>query len=104
MRITAVETFLVQITPHNPQGPISTAASIHLAAAIPNFRILEFANQLRLPGWAEVPARPGPVCGGARRLLSGRLQGGWRVGERPGFTSRSLRTGRGNADVRSCGQ
>ena len=63
----------IQVAPHNPQGPISTAASIHLAAAIPNFRILEFANQLQLPGWAEVqrealaitpgwaelPARPG---------------------------------------------
>src|SRR4051794_34857989 len=63
----------IQVAPHNPQGPISTAASIHLAAAIPNFRILEFANQLHLPGWAEVqrealalapgwaelPARPG---------------------------------------------
>jgi galactonate dehydratase len=44
----------IQVAPHNPQGPISTAASIHLAAAIPNFRILEFANQLHLPGWTEV--------------------------------------------------
>lgn len=46
----------IQVAPHNPQGPISTAASIHLAAAIPNFRILEFANQLNVPGWAEVQA------------------------------------------------
>jgi galactonate dehydratase len=44
----------IQVAPHNPQGPVSTAASIHLAAAIPNFRILEFANQLHLPGWIEV--------------------------------------------------
>lgn len=48
----------IQVAPHNPQGPLSTAASIHLAAAIPNFRILEFAHQLHLPGWAEVQREP----------------------------------------------
>ena len=63
----------IQVAPHNPNGPVATAASIHLAAAIPNFRILECANQLsepgmaaiqtmRLPiaaGWCELPTRPG---------------------------------------------
>ena len=31
----------VPLAPHNPNGPLATLASIHLAAAIPNFLILE---------------------------------------------------------------
>lgn len=31
----------VPIAPHNPGGPICTAASMHLAAAVPNFLVLE---------------------------------------------------------------
>jgi galactonate dehydratase len=58
----------IQVAPHNPQGPLSTAASIHLAAAIPNFRILEFANQLHLPGWAEVQREPLPLAPGWAEL------------------------------------
>ena len=58
----------IQVAPHNPQGPISTAASIHLAAAIPNFRILEFANQLHLPGWAEVQREPLAIAPGWAEL------------------------------------
>lgn len=63
----------IQVAPHNPQGPLSTAASIHLAAAIPNFHILECYKHLDLPGyadvqrekldiapgWAALPTRPG---------------------------------------------
>jgi galactonate dehydratase len=33
--------YTVPVAPHNPGGPICTAASMHLAAAIPNFLILE---------------------------------------------------------------
>lgn len=33
--------YSVPVAPHNPGGPICTAASMHLAAAIPNFLILE---------------------------------------------------------------
>ncbi|MFN8513812.1 MAG: galactonate dehydratase [Thermomicrobiales bacterium] len=58
----------IQVAPHNPQGPISTAASIHLAAAIPNFRILEFANQLHLPGWAAVQREALPIAPGWAEL------------------------------------
>ncbi len=54
-KIAAIaEAHHIQVAPHNPQGPISTAASIHLAAATHTFRILEFYKQLHLPGWAEV--------------------------------------------------
>ena len=35
------EAHYVPIAPHNPNGPLATAASIHLAASIPNFLILE---------------------------------------------------------------
>ena len=35
------DTWYVPVAPHNPGGPICTAAAMHLAAAIPNFFILE---------------------------------------------------------------
>jgi galactonate dehydratase len=65
------EAYYVQVAPHSPQGPVSTAASAHLALAIPNFLILEFVRSapyrdrvLREPwvvrdGHLEVPDRPG---------------------------------------------
>jgi galactonate dehydratase len=39
------EAYYVKVAPHNPNGPVSTAASIQLAASIPNFLILEQAVQ-----------------------------------------------------------
>jgi galactonate dehydratase len=64
------EACYIKIAPHNPNGPVATIASVHLAAAIPNFLILEMAQQpLRdevqrhgltiKDGWAELPRRPG---------------------------------------------
>jgi galactonate dehydratase len=65
------ETYYVQVAPHSPQGPISTAACAHLAASIPNFAILEFVHSQpwrndvqREPlvvrnGHLELPTRPG---------------------------------------------
>lgn len=35
------DTFYIPVAPHNSGGPIETLAAIHLAAAIPNFLILE---------------------------------------------------------------
>ena len=40
----------IKVSPHNPSGPISTAASVQVCAGIPNFSILEFA-------YGEVPWR-----------------------------------------------
>lgn len=41
-RIAALaETYQVTVAPHNPGGPICTAASAHLAATTPNFLVLE---------------------------------------------------------------
>jgi len=33
--------YSIPVAPHNPGGPICTAAAIHLSCAIPNFYILE---------------------------------------------------------------
>lgn len=62
----------VTVAPHNPNGPVCTAASIHVAASIPNFLIMEEGNkqtdqygQLFRDGWKqnlaywEVPSAPG---------------------------------------------
>jgi galactonate dehydratase len=35
------DTYYIPIAPHNPGGPICTLAAMHLAAAIPNFLVLE---------------------------------------------------------------
>jgi galactonate dehydratase len=42
------EAHYMDLMPHNPLGPVCTAASVHLAAAVPNFSWLEvFANPLQ---------------------------------------------------------
>ena len=48
--------------PHNPLGPLSTAANIHFAAAVPNYAYLEdrpeyFGNSVVFP---RQPEREGP--------------------------------------------
>ncbi len=62
----------VMVTPHNPSGPVATAASVQCMASVPNFAILEYAwgevdwrASLVSPpekitdGFIEVPDRPG---------------------------------------------
>jgi len=45
MKIDAlVETYHIKLAPHNPNGPVATAASLHVSAAAQNFIILEFAS------------------------------------------------------------
>lgn len=65
------EPFMIKFAPHSPNGPVATAASIQVAAAIQNFDILEFAqtNYLRpdvydidlkpVDGYFAIPDRPG---------------------------------------------
>ena len=70
------ETHYIDLMPHNPLGPICTAASVHLGAAIPNFSWLEarntpseklgsdkdniFTQQVKLEGaMYPVPSTPG---------------------------------------------
>jgi galactonate dehydratase len=38
------ETYNIVVAPHNPNGPVGTAASVHAAAVMPNFLVLEYAN------------------------------------------------------------
>jgi galactonate dehydratase len=57
------ETSYVSVAPHNPGGPIATLASIHLAAAIPNFLVLETMPR-------ESPVRD-RVCPGGVTLVDG---------------------------------
>lgn len=38
------EAYYVNVAPHNPQGPVATAAAAHLGMSIPNFHILEFVR------------------------------------------------------------
>ncbi len=64
----------VTIAPHNPNGPVCTAASIHVAASIPNFLIMEEGatntpeyNDIFVGGWkptlAEWPVLEAPGLG-----------------------------------------
>ena len=77
MKVAAMaETHYIDLMPHNPLGPVCTAATIHLAAAVPNFSWLEvrtsptedlkfddaeiFPNQPQLEGTSfPVPDVPG---------------------------------------------
>jgi len=72
------EAHYIDLMPHNPLGPVCTAAAIHLAAAVPNFAWLEvfvdaqyqpaftdpdlFQVQPRLDG-ARFPVPDGPGLG-----------------------------------------
>ncbi len=47
---TLAEALQVAVTPHNPSGPVATAASVQCMASVPNFAILEYA-------WGEVAWR-----------------------------------------------
>ena len=65
------EAYYIKVAPHNPNGPVATAASLHLAASIPNFLILEtayaepFRSQVQTSGpiikdgWIDLPTAPG---------------------------------------------
>jgi galactonate dehydratase len=44
----------VEVAPHNPSGPVSTAASVQVCAVLKNFRLLELQ-------WGEVDWRPDVV-------------------------------------------
>jgi galactonate dehydratase len=60
---TLAECYNIPIAPHNPNGPISTVASAHVMAAIPNFFRQEF--MLTDVPWRDtVVDRPLPVANG----------------------------------------
>jgi galactonate dehydratase len=67
-RIAALaETYNVPVAPHNPNGPLSTLASAHVCAAIPNFFRQEFMFN-DVPWRDTVITRPLPVRDGYLHL------------------------------------
>lgn len=73
-RIAAMaNTYGVAVAPHNPSGPISTAASAHVCAGMPNFRSMELQ-------WGETPWRADLVSPPERFT-----RGAYSVSSRPGF-------------------
>lgn len=66
----------VDLAPHNPSGPVSTLASLHVAASTSNALVLEYA-------WGEVDWRSDLVSG-AEQLVDGHLQ----LPTRPGLGAR----------------
>lgn len=61
------EAYYTPLAPHNPQGPCSLAASLQIAAAIPNFLIQERGDN----EYADLLAKPlPPVRNGHRPLLT----------------------------------
>ena len=72
-KIAAVaESFNVGVIPHNPLGPVSTAACVQIDACIPNFVLQEYTGKDKPPksemvkeplrlekGYLEIPDRPG---------------------------------------------
>jgi galactonate dehydratase len=63
----------VAVAPHNPSGPVSTAANAQICAGMANFRLLELQ-------WGEIDWRSDLITP-AERFESGFL----RVPDRPGF-------------------
>lgn len=55
----------VKVAPHNPSGPVATAASAQWCATIPNFDVLEFQ-------WNEVPWR-GELVNPPERFVKGSI-------------------------------
>ena len=71
-RIAALaEMYSIQVAPHNPKGPVATAANVHVCATVPNFLILEHVHPNPLfdevqtepmkmnAGYYDVPTAPG---------------------------------------------
>jgi len=66
LRIAAMaETYNIMVAPHNPNGPVATAASVHAAACMPNFLILEYAQS---------PVRDACQAGDVLKAVDGRIE------------------------------
>lgn len=68
---TWAESYYVMVAPHNVGGPVSTAAALHLAAATPNFKILEHFNDFDDPFVREAARGIPAVTDGAFPLPEG---------------------------------
>ncbi|PPK99930.1 mandelate racemase/muconate lactonizing enzyme family protein [Parapedobacter indicus] len=72
---TLAETYNVLIAPHNPNGPLSTLASAHVCASIPNFFRQEFM-------FNDVPWRDTVIDYPLSHMIS---EGHLKLSERPGL-------------------
>jgi galactonate dehydratase len=73
-RIAAIaEVDDVVVSPHNPSGPVATAATVQLCAGLSNFGILELQ-------WGEVSWR-GELLSPPEKFVAGRIA----VPSQPGF-------------------
>ena len=79
---TLAETTNVKVTPHNPSGPVATAASVQCMASVPNFGILEYA-------WGEVDWRS-TLVDPPEQIIDGFIQLSTRSGL--GISLQSLQT------------
>ena len=84
------EAYYAAIAPHNPLGPISLAAGIQLAAAIPNFLCQEQVTlgegYLKQPfrvagGYIPIPTGPGLGIELDEETLAGKIDHDWRNAE-----------------------
>ncbi|MCC6679892.1 MAG: mandelate racemase/muconate lactonizing enzyme family protein [Phycisphaeraceae bacterium] len=62
----------VPIAPHNPNGPIATMASLHVAAAVPNFLMLETIGSVEDLELADEFIEPGYQLADGQMLLPDR--------------------------------
>ncbi|HQO33367.1 MAG TPA: galactonate dehydratase [bacterium] len=81
------EAYYVAIAPHNPLGPISLAAGLHLAASIPNFLCQEQVNlgdgYLKKPfvienGYIPIPTGPGLGIELDENAIADKIDHDWR--------------------------
>ena len=91
-RIAAVaDAHYVTVAPHNPLGPVATAASLHFALSTQNFMILEYVDRHQQPvpglvrpplipedGYLQVPEAPGLGIALDLSLLERRAPRNWR--------------------------
>jgi galactonate dehydratase len=61
----------VQVVPHNPLGPVSTAACLQLAACIPNFALQEYPLGEDIPPKSDIVTRPLTRDGGYLMIPEG---------------------------------
>jgi galactonate dehydratase len=64
------ETYFMSVAPHNPLGPLATAAAIHFAAATPNW-IIQESLRADVPWRDEVLINPVQIAGGYVALPEG---------------------------------
>jgi hypothetical protein len=76
MKIAAVaDARYVPVTPHNPMGPLATAANVHFAAATTNFGLLEYKPDDGVSPSTRTPSRRPTGCPGPAEARTGRPRG-----------------------------